>query len=116
MLVTPPVNFSCADGVPTTETTGPTPRDEFVRKMPDSMPYGGQFMRAGEFDAYFKRVVEQGNDYDESLVTGLRRVIEADEHLIAKISITAKGRTTRQSTNIENAWVFDIVGGVKTAV
>ncbi|MFJ2646517.1 tautomerase family protein [Streptomyces sp. NPDC087420] len=150
MLVTPPINFSFADGVPATETAarealdraatvpgvrdaytraelaeavtqlfrdnnrGPIVsmlRDTFLLKMPASMPYGGEFKGAEEFDNYFKRVVEQGNEYDESFTTVLRRVIEADDHLIAEISITAKGRTTQQSMNIENAWVFDITDG-----
>ncbi|MDP9842930.1 tautomerase family protein [Streptosporangium lutulentum] len=150
MHVTPPVNFSFADGVPATETTAREAldraaavpgtrdaytrtemveaitrmfrdndrgrivsmlRDHFVLKMPTSMPYGGEFRGAKEFDDYFKRVVEQGNGYYETFVTSLRRLIEADDHLIAEISITAKGRTTQQSMDIENAWVFDIAGG-----
>jgi ketosteroid isomerase-like protein len=150
MYVTPPVNFSFADGVPATETTAREAldrsaavpgtrdaytrgemveaitrlfqgndrsrivsmlRDDFVLKMPTSMPYGGEFRGAQEFDDYFKRVTEQGSEYYESFATDLRHVIEADDHLIAEITITAKGRTTGQSMEAENAWVFDITGG-----
>ncbi|WP_446038469.1 tautomerase family protein [Streptomyces sp. SID1121] len=150
MLVTPPINFSFAGGVPTTETaarealdraaTVPGARDAYTRaelveavthlfrdnnrrpivsmlrdnfllKMPASMPYGGEFKGAEEFDNYFKRIVEEGNEYYASFTTGLRRVIEADDHLVAEISVTAEGRTTQQSMTIENAWVFDITDG-----
>jgi phenylpyruvate tautomerase PptA (4-oxalocrotonate tautomerase family)/ketosteroid isomerase-like protein len=85
--------------------------DEFVLTMPASVSYGGKFTGPKEFDDYFTRVVEQGNAYYESFTTGLRRIIEADDQLIAEISITARGRTTGQSMDIENAWVFDIADG-----
>jgi ketosteroid isomerase-like protein len=150
MHLTPPINFSFADGLPVLETmaretldrTAAVPgtrnaytrtelveaitllfrdndrgrivsmlREDFVLKMPTSMPYGGEFRGARQFDAYFSRVADPGNDYYESFTTSLRRLIEADDHLIAEISITAKGRTTAQSMNIENAWVFDIADG-----
>lgn len=150
MLVTPPVNFSFADGVPATETTAREAldrsaavpgtrdaytraemveaitrlfrdndrgrivsmlRDDFVLKMPTSMPYGGEFSGAKEFDDYFERVTEQGSEYYEYFATSLRNVIEADDRLIAEITITARSRTTRQAMEAENAWVFDITGG-----
>lgn len=86
-------------------------RDDFVLKMPTSMPYGGEFVGAKAFDDYFARVVGAGNEYYDRFVTDLVRVIEADDHLTAQIAITATGKTTGQTTDIENAWVFDTTGG-----
>ena len=150
MHVTPPINFSFADGIPATETAARealdrasrvpgtrdayTPaelvqavtelfrdndrrrvmsmlREDFVLKMPTSMPYGGEFVGAKAFDDYFARVVGENNSYYESFATNLVRVIEADDHLTAQIAITATGKTTGKAMTIENAWVFDTTGG-----
>ncbi|HEY4460386.1 MAG TPA: tautomerase family protein [Pseudonocardiaceae bacterium] len=148
--VTPPINFSFADGIPATETAArealdraatvpgtrdaytrgemvqavtelfrdndrtrilPMLRDDFVLKMPTSVTYGGEFAGPKAFDAYFARVVGSDNTYYSSFVTKLVRVIEADDHLTAQIAITATGKTTGKTMNIENAWVFDTAGG-----
>jgi ketosteroid isomerase-like protein len=150
MHLSPPANFSFADGVPGTETAAREAldraatvpgvrdaytmmemvdavtqlfrdndrgqivsmlRDDFVLKMPTSMPYGGEFKGAKAFDDYFARVVGSGNNYYESFVTSLRHISEEDDRLTAEISIDAKGRTTGQTMHIENAWVFDITDG-----
>jgi ketosteroid isomerase-like protein/phenylpyruvate tautomerase PptA (4-oxalocrotonate tautomerase family) len=150
MHVTPPINFSFADGIPATETAArealdraarvpgtrdaytrgemvqavtelfrdndrgrilPMLRDDFVLKMPTSMSYGGEFAGPKAFDDYFARVVGEDNNYYETFVTRLVRVIEADDHLTAQIAITATGKTTGKTMNIENAWVFDTTGG-----
>ncbi|HJP80502.1 MAG TPA: tautomerase family protein [Pseudonocardiaceae bacterium] len=150
MQVTPPINFSFADGVPATETAAREAldraaqtsgtreaytrgemvqavtelfrdndrsailsmlRDDFVLKMPASVTYGGEFFGAKAFDDYFARVVGEDNKYYTSFVTALVRVIEADDYLTAQIAITATGRTTGKTMNIENAWVFDTTGG-----
>jgi phenylpyruvate tautomerase PptA (4-oxalocrotonate tautomerase family)/ketosteroid isomerase-like protein len=150
MHVTPPINFSFADGIPATETAAREAldrasrvpgtrdaytrgelvqavtelfrdndrarilsmlRDDFVLKMPTSVSYGGEFTGTKAFDDYFARVVGQDNDYYAAFVTKLVRVIEADDHLTAQIAITATGKTTGKTMNIENAWVFDTTGG-----
>jgi ketosteroid isomerase-like protein/phenylpyruvate tautomerase PptA (4-oxalocrotonate tautomerase family) len=150
MQVTPPINFSFADGIPATETAAREAldraarvpgtrdaytrdemvqavtelfrdndrsrilsmlRDDFVLKMPASMPYGGEFVGVKAFDDYFARVAGEDNNYYESFVTDLVRVIEADDHLTAQIAITATGKTTGKTMNFENAWVFDTTGG-----
>ncbi len=87
----------------------PMLHENFVLTMPTSVSYGGEFTGPRQFDDYFKRVVE--GDYYESFVTDLTRVIEADEQLIAQITIAATGKTTGRSMNIDNTWVFDIADG-----
>ncbi|WP_326835328.1 tautomerase family protein [Amycolatopsis rhabdoformis] len=87
-------------------------RDDFVFKMPKSMPYGGEFVGAKAFDDYLARVVGSGNEYYSSFVTELVRLIEAEHHLTAQIAITATGKTTGEQMHVENAWVFDTTGGV----
>ncbi|HEX3788285.1 MAG TPA: tautomerase family protein [Pseudonocardiaceae bacterium] len=84
-------------------------RDDFVLKVPDSLPYGGEFTGPKEFDAFFARVL--ASDYYESFVTDLKRVIDAEDHLIATITITAQGKTSGNSMFVENAWLFEIADG-----
>jgi ketosteroid isomerase-like protein len=83
--------------------------DDFVLRIPESLPYGGEFVGPKAFDDYFARVVE--GDYYDSFVTGIDRVIEADDHLVAPITITAHGTRPNTSMNIENLWLFEIEDG-----
>jgi ketosteroid isomerase-like protein len=147
--VTPPVNFSFADGVAASEVAaaealdraGTRPgardtytktemvdaitqlfkandrsrmvsmlRDDFVLKVPKSLPYGGEFIGPDAFDAFFARVVG-ASDYYESFVTDLARIIEGEDHLIAAITINGKAKKSGKSLFAENMWVFDIAGG-----
>jgi len=82
---------------------------DFVLKVPESLPYGGEFVGPKAFDDFFARVVE--GDYYESFVTGIEQVIEADDHLIAPITITARGTTPNTSMTIENLWLFEVKHG-----
>ena len=84
--------------------------DDFVLKIPESLPYGGEFVGPKAFDDFFARVVE-GDDYYKSFVTGIDRVIEADDHLVAPITITARGTKPNTSMRIENLWLFEIKDG-----
>jgi ketosteroid isomerase-like protein len=84
-------------------------RDEFVLKVPKSVPYGGEFPGPDGFDAFFDRVVS-ASDYYESFVTDLMRVIEGDDHLIAAITINGKAKSGK-SLFAENMWLFDIADG-----
>jgi hypothetical protein len=82
---------------------------DFVLKVPESLPYGGEFVGPKEFDDFFARVVER--DYYESFVTAIERVIEAEDHLVAPITITARGKKANASMVIENLWLFEIKNG-----
>jgi hypothetical protein len=82
---------------------------DFVLKVPTSLPYGGEFTGPEAFDAFVERVTE-GAEYWESFVTDIDHVIEADDHLIAPIRITATAKEGGTMT-IENLWLFTIADG-----
>lgn len=82
---------------------------DFVLKVPTTLPYGGEFVGPEAFDAFVERVTE-GTDYWESFVTDIDRVIEADDHLIAPIKITATSKDGG-TMSIENLWLFTIADG-----
>jgi ketosteroid isomerase-like protein len=82
---------------------------DFVLKVPTTLPYGGEFVGPEAFDAFVKRVTE-GADYWESFVTDIDRVIEADDHLIAPITITATAKDVGTMV-VENLWLFTVADG-----
>ena len=83
--------------------------EDFVLSVPRSLPYGGEFAGPKQFDDYFARVVE--GSYYESFVTGIDQVIEADGHLVAPITITARGTKPNTFMALENLWLFEIRDG-----
>jgi ketosteroid isomerase-like protein len=84
-------------------------RDDFVLKVPESLPYGGTFTGPKEIDEFLARIDD--GPYWESFVTDLDRVIVAQDHLIAPITITARGKADGASMTIENLWLFDVRDG-----
>jgi ketosteroid isomerase-like protein len=84
-------------------------RDEFVLKVPTTLPYGGEFKGPDGFNTLFERVVD-ASDLFESFVTDLKRIIEGEDHLIAAITITGRTKSGK-SVFAENMWLFDIADG-----
>jgi ketosteroid isomerase-like protein/phenylpyruvate tautomerase PptA (4-oxalocrotonate tautomerase family) len=85
-------------------------RDDFVLKVPTTLPYGGEFKGPDGFNTLFERVVD-ASDYFESFVTDLKRIIEGEDHLIAAITITGRTKKSGKSVFAENMWLFDIADG-----
>jgi hypothetical protein len=48
------------------------------------------------------------DDYCDSIVTDLDHVLDAGDHLIAPITITARGKTSGTSVVAENVWVVEL--------
>jgi ketosteroid isomerase-like protein len=84
-------------------------RDDFVLKVPASLPYGGSYTGPKEIDAFLARI--DNGPYWESFVTHLDRVITAENYLVAPITITARGKTNGASMTIENLWLFEVHDG-----
>ncbi len=84
-------------------------RDDFVLKVPASLPYGGSYTGPKEIDAFLARIND--GPYWESFVTHLDRVITAENYLVAPITITARGKTNGASMTIENLWLFEVRDG-----
>jgi ketosteroid isomerase-like protein len=84
-------------------------RDDFVLKVPASLPYGGLYTGPEEIDAFLGRIND--GPYWESFVTDLDRVIVADDYLIAPITVTARGKSNGVSMTVENLWLFEVHDG-----
>jgi ketosteroid isomerase-like protein len=79
--------------------------DDFVLKVPTTLPYGGEYKGAEAFDN-FVAGIQEGSDHWESFVTDIDHVIESDDHLAAPITIRAAA--AGKSIEIENLWLFTI--------
>jgi ketosteroid isomerase-like protein len=84
-------------------------RDDFVLKVPASLPYGGAYTGPKEIDEFLARIND--GPYWESFVTQLERVITVENYLVAPITITARGKTNGASITIENLWLFEVHDG-----
>jgi ketosteroid isomerase-like protein len=84
-------------------------RDDFVLKVPASLPYGGAYTGPKEIDEFLARIDD--GPYWESFVTDIDHVIASEHHLIAPITITARGKTSGASMTIENLWLFEVHDG-----
>jgi ketosteroid isomerase-like protein len=82
--------------------------EDFVLKVPSSLPYGGSYRGADEFDRFFKRIYDE---YYTSFRTDIDRVLDAGDHLVAPISITAQGKTSDATMTVENLWLWEIEDG-----
>ncbi|HEY5397365.1 MAG TPA: tautomerase family protein [Trebonia sp.] len=84
-------------------------RDDFVLKVPESLPYGGAYTGPKEIDEFLARIND--GPYWESFVTDLDRVIVAENYFVAPITITARGKTNGATMTVENLWLFEVHSG-----
>jgi ketosteroid isomerase-like protein/phenylpyruvate tautomerase PptA (4-oxalocrotonate tautomerase family) len=149
MTVTPPENFSFADGVPVTDVTAaesldaaaktpgsrvaytksemayaitelfghrdssrilPMLREDFVLKIPATLPYGGEFTGPEAFADFFAGT-PGGEQVWESFDVRVDQVIESADYLIAQLTNTAVPRSTGKPVILQNAWLFEVAGG-----
>jgi ketosteroid isomerase-like protein len=82
--------------------------DSFEFKIPASLPYGGLYRGAATFDRFFQRIYDE---FFESFVISMDRVLDASDHLIAPLRIRARGKSGREM-DVENLWLFRIADGV----
>ncbi|MEV4603327.1 nuclear transport factor 2 family protein [Amycolatopsis sp. NPDC049253] len=86
------------------------PRDDFVLKFRDSLPYGGEYLGAEGVERFMAQIRATGGYYD-SFTPRLKRVLVADDHLVAPIVITSRGKKTGETTVFENLWLFETRDG-----
>jgi ketosteroid isomerase-like protein len=149
MTVTPPENFSFADGVIATDvadaealdaaakipgTRGaytkaemaaavtelfkrrdpslvlPMLRDDFVLKVPTTLPYGGEFTGPDAFARFFAGT-PGGSDVWKSFTVHLDDIIESDDHLIAQLTNTAVPKASGKTVVFQNLWLFEVADG-----
>jgi ketosteroid isomerase-like protein/phenylpyruvate tautomerase PptA (4-oxalocrotonate tautomerase family) len=82
--------------------------DDFVLKVPTSLPYGGEFVGAEAFDEFVARI-QDGSDIWEEFVTSIDGVIEAGDHLVAPL--TNRAKAAGKVHVIENLWLFTVADG-----
>jgi ketosteroid isomerase-like protein len=153
MTVTPPENFSFADGVPVTDVTAaealdgaakapgsreaysksemayaitellehhdssrvlPMLRQDFVLKIPATLPYGGEFTGPkafADFFADFFAAASAGAEVWESFDVRVDQVIESADYLLAQLTNTAVPKATGKTVVIQNAWLFEVANG-----
>ena len=149
MTVTPPENFSFADGVTVTDVTAaealaaaakdpgsrvtytraemahavtellqhrdsgpilPMLTQDFVLKIPATLPYGGQFTGPAAFAEFFAGT-PGGAQVWESFDVRVDQVIESPDYLVAQLTNTAVPKATGKAVVFQNAWVFEAAGG-----
>jgi ketosteroid isomerase-like protein len=86
----------------------PMLNDDFVLKVPSSLPYGGEFVGGKAFDEFNARI-EDSSEVWEEFVTSIDQVIDAGDHLIAPLTNRAKAAGVVHE--IQNLWLFTIADG-----
>ena len=147
--VTPPENFSFADGVTGTgvaaaealDTAAKAPssretytkaemayaitellghrdssrilpmlRQDFVLKIPATLPYGGEFTGPEAFAKFFAGT-PGGAEVWESFDVHVDQVIESDDYLVAQLTNRAVLKATGKTVVFQNVWLFEVAGG-----
>jgi ketosteroid isomerase-like protein/phenylpyruvate tautomerase PptA (4-oxalocrotonate tautomerase family) len=149
MTVTPPENFSFADGVIGTDMAAsealdaaakdprsresytraemayaitelfghrdssrilPMLRQDFVLKIPATLPYGGEYTGPEAFAKFFGGT-PGGAEVWESFTVHVDQVTESGDYLVAQLTNTAVPKATGQAVIFQNAWLFAVAGG-----
>jgi len=86
--------------------------ENFVLKIPETLPYGGSFQGPAEFDRFFRRIYDD-SEYWSSFRTelALGRVLDAGTHLVAPLRVTARAKSSGATITVENLWLFEIADG-----
>src|SRR6202020_223283 len=88
----------------------PMLRQDFVLKIPATLPYGGEFTGPESFADFFAGT-PGGAAVWESFDVHVDQVIEAADYLVARLTNTAVRKATGQTVVFQNAWLFEVAGG-----
>jgi len=86
--------------------------ETFVLKIPETLPYGGSFQGAGEFDRFFKGIYEDHrfwSSFRTELAVG--RVLDAGSYLVAPLRVAARAKSSGATITVENLWLFEVADG-----
>ncbi|MDG4820589.1 nuclear transport factor 2 family protein [Asanoa sp. WMMD1127] len=84
--------------------------DDVVLRLPDTLPYGGEFTGRTAFDEFFSKS-PAANPVWESFDITVEDVIAADDHIIARLTNTAVPKATGKAVVFENLWLFSVADG-----
>jgi ketosteroid isomerase-like protein len=88
----------------------PMLRQDFVLKIPATLPYGGVFTGPEAFAKFFA-AIPGGAEVWESFDVHVDRVIESADYLIAQLTNTAVLKATGKKVVLENVWLFEVADG-----
>jgi ketosteroid isomerase-like protein len=88
----------------------PMLRQDFVLKIPASLPWGGEFTGTEAFANFFSQA-PGGTSVWKSFDVNVDQVIEAADYLVARLTNTAVFKATGKTVVIENAWIFEVADG-----
>jgi hypothetical protein len=82
--------------------------DDFVLKVPKSLPYGGEKRGAEVFDRFYESIID-GDRY-EYFRTETDGVLDAGDHLVVPLRIVAEGKNSDHTMTVENLWLVKLEG------
>jgi ketosteroid isomerase-like protein len=88
----------------------PMLRQDFVLKIPATLPYGGEFTGPEAFADFFAGT-PGGAEVWESFGVHVDQVIESSDYLIARLTNTAVLKATGNTVTFQNVWLFEIASG-----
>jgi ketosteroid isomerase-like protein len=88
----------------------PMLREDFVLKIPATLPYGGEFTGPGAFAKFFAGT-PGGAQVWESFDVHVDQVIESADYLIAQLTNTAVLKATGKTMVLQNIWLFETASG-----
>jgi hypothetical protein len=82
--------------------------DDFVLKVPRSLPYGGEKRGAEGFDRFYESII--AGDRYEYFRTETDGVLDAGDHLVVPLRIVAEGKNSDHTMTVENLWLVKLEG------
>jgi len=92
----------------------PMLRQDFVLKIPASLPYGGEFSGPEAFAGFFADFfagTPSGAQVWESFDVHVDQVTKSGDYLFAQLTNTAVLKATGKKVVIQNLWLFGVAGG-----
>jgi ketosteroid isomerase-like protein len=88
----------------------PMLRQDFVLKIPATLPYGGEFTGPEAFATFFA-APPGGAAVWESFDVHVDQIIESADHLVAQLTNTAVLKATGETVVLQNVWLFEVASG-----
>jgi ketosteroid isomerase-like protein len=88
----------------------PMLRQDFVLKIPATLPYGGEFTGPEAFAKFFAGT-PGGAEVWESFDVHVDQVIESADYLVAQLTNRAVLKATGNTVVFQNVWLFEVAGG-----
>jgi ketosteroid isomerase-like protein len=88
----------------------PVLRQDFVLKIPATLPYGGEFTGPEAFARFFAGT-PGGAAVWESFDVHVDQVIESADYLVAQLTNTAVLKATGKTVVFQNVWLFEAASG-----